>query len=399
MMQIRLFIIYAHKNKGLRQELHKRLKPMEDRGEINVWYDGEIIPGQEWKKDIIKHLQEANLVLYLASRKSLDSKNCNDELARTIKEIKKGSRKKYIPIVLHQCSWKTHEVNGQELGDIQALPKNGKAITRWKNRDEAWQDVVEGIGKAIKEMRSPTEETMYADSLFHAANFLCGLSKYQNALENYTQAIKLQQDYAMAYNNRGVILNALGRHQEALDDCNQAIKLQQDYAMAYNNRGVILNALGRHQEALDDCNQAIKLQQDYAMAYNNRGVILNALGRHQEALVDCNQAIKLQPDLTEAYYNRSIVLCKLDRLEEALDDCNQAIKLQPDLAMAYSKRGNVLGNLDRHEEALADYNKAIKLKPDHVSFYINRINPLNALGRNEEAIANQCEIVRLAKKP
>ena len=49
-----------------------------------------------------------------------------------------------IPIILRACDWKE-----EAFADFQALPKDGKAITTWKNRDEAWREVARGIRKIV----------------------------------------------------------------------------------------------------------------------------------------------------------------------------------------------------------------------------------------------------------
>ena len=49
-----------------------------------------------------------------------------------------------IPIILRPADWQE-----TPLGRLQALPKNGKPITSWKNQDEAFLDVVKGIRKLV----------------------------------------------------------------------------------------------------------------------------------------------------------------------------------------------------------------------------------------------------------
>ena len=52
-----------------------------------------------------------------------------------------------IPVILRPVDW--HET---PLSELKALPKDGKAISTWKNRDEAYLDVVRGIKEVVQEI-------------------------------------------------------------------------------------------------------------------------------------------------------------------------------------------------------------------------------------------------------
>jgi tetratricopeptide (TPR) repeat protein len=60
----------------------------------------------------------------------------------------------------------------------------------------------------------------------------------------------------MAYNNRGVAYNGLGDHDRAIEDLTEAIILNPEYAMAYFNRGLAYKAKGDNGSALADFNKA-----------------------------------------------------------------------------------------------------------------------------------------------
>ena len=93
------------------------LAVMESEGKIKLWDDNEILPGDEWYKDISDNLTTSDMLLYLVSTASLASKNCNKELAEAL-----SANIRVIPVILENCDWLNHQ-----LSAFQALPDKGFA--------------------------------------------------------------------------------------------------------------------------------------------------------------------------------------------------------------------------------------------------------------------------------
>ena len=231
-------------------------------------------------------------------------------------------------------------------------------------------------------------EPDYAEAYYNRGVALQALRRFDEALASWDKAIALAPDFAEAYNNRGITLNELKRYEEALASWDKAIALIPELAEAYYNRGNVLQRLKRFGEALASYDKTIALKPDFADAHNNRAASLKELKRFEEALASCDKAIALKPDLAEAYNNRGAALQKLKRFEEALASCDKALELMPGTAEAYNNRGTTLNELKRYEEALASCDNAIALKPDYAEAYHNRGNALIELKRYEEAIAS-----------
>ena len=79
------------------------------------------------------------------------------------------------------------------------------------------------------------------------------------ALADYTQAIKLRDDYERAWMNRGNLLSKMNRLQEAVEDYTIAITHYPDYGLAYYNRALAFHKIGQVKKACADLLQAQKL--------------------------------------------------------------------------------------------------------------------------------------------
>ena len=64
----------------------------------------------------------------------------------------------------------------------------------------------------------------------------------------------------------------LGKLDEAVNDFSLAIHIKDDYSRPYNNRGTVYLAQGQPERAIEDFSKAIELDSHYADPYSNRGV-------------------------------------------------------------------------------------------------------------------------------
>ncbi|MCD6387429.1 MAG: tetratricopeptide repeat protein, partial [Methanophagales archaeon] len=64
---------------------------------------------------------------------------------------------------------------------------------------------------------------------------------------------------AEAWNNKGVALSKLRRYEEAIECFNRALKINQNDAEAWNNKGNVLDELGKYEEAVELKGKAVFL--------------------------------------------------------------------------------------------------------------------------------------------
>ena len=86
------------------------------------------------------------------------------------------------------------------------------------------------------------------------------LEKYNQAIEDFSQAIGLDPNNAEYYYKRGITYGNLNQHQRAIEDFNEAIRLNPKYAEAYSNRGfVYMVKLENKKKACSDWKRACEL--------------------------------------------------------------------------------------------------------------------------------------------
>nr|HET6901226.1 tetratricopeptide repeat protein [Ktedonobacteraceae bacterium] len=102
-------------------------------------------------------------------------------------------------------------------------------------------------------------------------------------VRTFLTALQTPQKSAQEWFKEGYALDELKRYEEAIVAFDQAIRLDPNDVLAYNNKGLVLNNLKRYEEAIAAYEQAIRLDPNYAVAYNNKGLALDQLGRKSEA--------------------------------------------------------------------------------------------------------------------
>lgn len=140
----KVFFSYSHADAQHRDRLDKALSMLNRQGLIEAWHDRRIIPGQHIDQTISAELAAADLILLLVSSDFLASEYCYDvEMQRAMQRHDSGEAI-VVPIILRPCDW-----NSAPFGRLNALPTDGKPVTKWTDLDEAFLDITTGIKRAI----------------------------------------------------------------------------------------------------------------------------------------------------------------------------------------------------------------------------------------------------------
>jgi tetratricopeptide (TPR) repeat protein len=192
---------------------------------------------------------------------------------------------------------------------------------------------------------------------------------WKNSVTLWSREIQFY-DIPTARNNRGNAYITLGRYQQAINDYDAAIRIDPRFAKAYVNRGVALTYIHEYKKALHDFNTALDLDIQDSSVYFNRGNVFKALGFYERALEDYTKALSLNPENVDAYNNRGTTYLKLIKLEMAIEDFTNAITLDPENEMAHANRGLAYEKQGAYERAVKDYQISAQLGNKQAQEYL-----------------------------
>ena len=143
--QADVFISYSRHDEALREALETHLALLKREGSIRTWHDRRINPGEDWQAELDTNLESADLILLLISPDFIASDYCyGREMKRALERHGKEDVR-VVPIILRPTDWRT-----ADFARLQCLPEDGRPVTTWPDRDEAFVDIVHGIRKLIK---------------------------------------------------------------------------------------------------------------------------------------------------------------------------------------------------------------------------------------------------------
>jgi len=142
--------------------------------------------------------------------------------------------------------------------------------------------------------------------------------KYDAAIQELTEAIKLDPKLAEAYAYRARAYNNKNNFDQGIDDANKAIQLDPKLAIGYFVRGNAYLNKNDYDRAIADYTVAIKLDPKDANVYCNRGFAYDEKEDYDRAIADYNEALRINPNFSIVKDNLQIAQQKLAETKRKL---------------------------------------------------------------------------------
>ncbi len=147
--KLEIFLSYAREDEAMFQKLKKHLRILQRQDLIDLWSDCSVDAGMERDREIYHHLNSAQIILLLISSDFLNSDHCYSTEMKTALERHARREAWVVPIMLRPVYF-----HRSPFADLQALPSGARPISQWRNRDDAFRDVTEGIAKIALQMNA-----------------------------------------------------------------------------------------------------------------------------------------------------------------------------------------------------------------------------------------------------
>ncbi len=182
---------------------------------------------------------------------------------------------------------------------------------------------------------------------------------YDAALNSINAALQILQSNE-AYFLRGTIFEEVGDNAQALNDYSNALRIDDAFKEAYFKRGELFYQLGVYDEAIKDLTYLIKNQGNddtqavffkvdptgqeqvkvgtmvtmMSSVYAYRGLTFQEIGEYDMALEDMNEAMYLDSS-AQNLVNRALLFEETGKKEQAIDNLKLAIQMDPKSEIAW----------------------------------------------------------------
>ncbi len=328
----------------------------------------------------------------------------------------------------------------EKVTDIQ--PKSAEA---WQGRGDALFILGRNSGALASYNRAihlqPQDIQIQIKILINKGKIRYNQRKYQQALENYEHALKLNSQQAEAWSGKGLALLGLRKYseaeasfreveaikpndpkiwqeigfavenlkgpkaakkyfEEALETYGAFLRKKPNDVISWTDRGGVLLKLNRPQEALNSFQEALNIDNNFYEALIGKGNAFAYLGLHEDAVSAFDMAIRTRPTDYQVWLNRGLLLLQdIKDYQEALKSFNKSIAYRNDSFLAWVGKGLALLNIEGSEqdlnEALDAFDRAKELNPNDPYIWNYRAEVLTKLGKVKEAQESQQEAEKL----
>jgi len=190
--------------------------------------------------------------------------------------------------------------------------------------------------------------------------------KWEEALNNYTNALKYDISSSYLKTQVGRMLVKLGKIPEAISTFESIIRETPDYVPAMIYLAELYNSQKRVDDAIGMYERALKVQPDKTEALVSLGVLYASKREFDKAQKFFGVILKKDPDNIMALYYLGTLFVEKKKYDAAEEQFKKIIELNPSFDAAYLNLGLIAELRGRAKEAEEYYSEALELNPQNI---------------------------------
>jgi WD40 repeat protein len=179
--------------------------------------------------------------------------------------------------------------------------------------------------------RTPAPKDKGSEALIDAGEKLADDRKWNEAIDAYLLATRVDPQNADAYVGLGNAYMGAGKWTEALAAYNKAVALDPQSADAQYALGDAYNTMRMHGDAFGPLVKAIQLDPTFAEAYSGIGYAYLSGKQYEKSLSFLGSATRLKPDYEDAHYGLAVAYLNLGNQKGLDDERKRLVALKSDL--------------------------------------------------------------------
>ncbi len=208
---------------------------------------------------------------------------------------------------------------------------------------------------------------------YNAGQALFEKRRYQQALQAFEDAVKLDGNNAQAYRGMAKTYQKLKDSEKAIANFRMATTVKADYVEAHYELGNLFFNLRRYNDAQEAFKAVLNLDGNFQNG-NARNLLKGAYSRqgreyllrknYRKAIEEYENATQLDPTDATNFYNLGLAARNARKIKQAETAFTTAVELNPTYAKAHRQLGDLYRLTKRSSRAIRSYGKAIDSDPN-----------------------------------
>ncbi len=208
---------------------------------------------------------------------------------------------------------------------------------------------------------------------YNAGQALFEKRRYQQALQAFEEAVKLDGNNAQAYRGIAKTYQKLKDNDKAIGNFKMATTVKPDYVEAHYELGNMYYNLKKYKDAQASFKAALNLDANFQdggakkllkAAYSRQGRDYLLRKNYRKAIEEYENATQLDPTDATNYYNLGLAASQARKYKQAENAFSTAVELNSKYAKAHRQLGDLYRITKRNSRSIRSYNRAIDSDPN-----------------------------------